>query len=765
MRLKHIALLLLLLTTVLRASAADYVVTTTADSGEGSLRAALNAVSGSLTGSSTISFNIPTSDSGFDPASGTWTILLHSNLPYILGNNITIDGTTQTANQGDLNPNGPEVVIKSTSNVTFAFGVVGPNSMVGRNNTIRGFALGGFEYAIMLFGAVNCSVSDCHIGIMADGVTPFSVSNSYGIGVTGGTYMGYTTDFSHNITVSNNVISGNTIAGIALVGAYNVTVASNRIGCDRTGTVAVPNSQGVYITSAAHDNVIGGETAAARNILSGNTNAAVVMDGMNVRANVVKGNYIGLDSSGSAPLPNHYGVIIQQRANGNIVGGSSDASRNIISCNSEIGVYIQAADSNRVSANYIGLDKSGAFSFNDSQDIPLQANGVEINSAGRHNIIGGASAGERNVISGNKIYGCIYYGHCSHNNIAGNYIGSDASGSVAIPNATGICVDGSSNHNIMENNLLSGNRSYGLFIVTRATDSNIFRGNYVGCDASGLNPLPNGMDGIRISQGPVGTQIGGSPSEANIIAHNGACGVYITNPSCVRNRISCNSFYDNGSLAIDLYMPGVTANDAGDIDGGANNLINYPVIQTVSYSQSSHTISGTLDTPNPSAVDIQIYLAANDHSAHGEGMTYLLSVSPSSSGAWSAIVGDMPRDSYFTALAIDSQGNTSEFSLSVNIDGQAEPTDLPSPDPDDPEGIIRASCDSFPLVAYPNPTSGWLFLKDLPKAPSTPFEIFSADGRLIQRFDAATTAFDLSTYPKGIYILHVDNQRLRIAKQ
>lgn len=540
MRLKHIALLLLLLTTVLRASAADYVVTTTADSGEGSLRAALNAVSGSLTGSSTISFNIPTSDSGFDPASGTWTILLHSNLPYILGNNITIDGTTQTANQGNLNPNGPEVVIKSTSNVTFAFGVVGPNSMVGRNNTIRGFALGGFEYAIMLFGAVNCSVSDCHIGIMADGVTPFSVSNSYGIGVTGGTYMGYTTDFSHNITVSNNVISGNAIAGIALVGAYNVTVASNRIGCDRTGTVAVPNSQGVYITSAAHDNVIGGETAAARNILSGNTNAAVVMDGMNVRANVVKGNYIGLDSSGSAPLPNHYGVIIQQRANGNIVGGSSDASRNIISCNSEIGVYIQAADSNRVSANYIGLDKSGAFSFNDSQGIPLQANGVEINSAGRHNIIGGASVGERNVISGNKIYGCIYYGHCSHNNIAGNYIGSDATGSVAIPNATGICVDGSSNHNIMENNLLSGNRSYGLFIVTRATDSNIFRGNYVGCDASGLNPLPNDV-GLMLAAFAKGNIIGGdSPSDRNIFSGNRYAGIEVTDFGCDGNRISGN---------------------------------------------------------------------------------------------------------------------------------------------------------------------------------------------------------------------------------
>ncbi|MBQ6046621.1 MAG: right-handed parallel beta-helix repeat-containing protein [Bacteroidales bacterium] len=539
-RTRRIAALALLLAVTHLAMAGDYVVTTTADSGEGSLRAALNGVSMSYMGTSTISFNIPTSDAGYNATTGTWTITLQSNLPYILGNNITIDGTTQTANQGDLNPNGPEVVIKSTTGLTFAFGVVGPNTMIGRNNTIKGFALGGFEYSIMLFGAVDCTVSDCYIGIQADGQNAFEPSNTYGIGITGGTYMGYTTEYSHNITISNNIISGNSIAGVALVGAYGVTVKSNRIGCDRTGTLSVPNSQGIYITSAAHDNVIGGETEATRNILSGNTNAAVVMDGMNVRNNVVKGNYIGLDITGAAPLSNHYGVIIQQRANDNLVGGTTAGSRNIISCNSEIGVYIQAADSNRVSANYIGLDKTGTFSFNDAQGVPLQANGVEINSAGRHNIIGGATVGERNIISGNKIYGCIYYGHCSYNNIAGNYIGSDVTGTVSIPNATGICVDGSSNHNIMENNLLSGNRSYGLFIVTRATDTNIFRGNYVGCDASGLNPLPNDV-GLMLAAFAKGNIIGGdSPADRNIFSGNRYAGIEVTDYGCDGNRIKGN---------------------------------------------------------------------------------------------------------------------------------------------------------------------------------------------------------------------------------
>ncbi|MCR4812504.1 MAG: right-handed parallel beta-helix repeat-containing protein, partial [Bacteroidales bacterium] len=484
--------------------------------------------------------------------------------------------------------------------------------------------------------------------------------------------------------------------GIRLLDVSYCTVSANLIGTDRTGSYAVPNADGMSMEGAVQHCTIGGLTESERNIISGNLDYGLPLFGVGATANVVIGNYIGTDISGSYAIGNTYGVLCDDGSFSNRIGGPSDA--------------------------------------------------------------------ERNIISGNVGYGVFLYNNgTSYNTIQNNYIGTDLTGLLAIPNTAGIIIDGISYSNIIDSNIISGNLQSGIGINITGSDDNRIVRNRIGVNAAN-QPLPNGMDGIRISQGPVGTQIGGSPSEANIIAHNGACGVYITNPSCVRNRISCNSFYDNGSLAIDLYMPGVTANDAGDIDGGANNLINYPVIQSVSYGQSSHTISGTLDTPNPSAVDIQIYLAANDHSAHGEGMTYLLSVSPSSSGVWSATVGDMPRDSYFTALAIDSQGNTSEFSLSVNIDGQAEPTDLPSPDPDDPEGISTASCDSSPLIAYPNPTAGWIFLKS-PKVPSTPFEIFSADGRLIQRFDAATTAFDLSTYPKGIYILHVDNQRLRIAKQ
>lgn len=683
---KHLLAIVFSLFIASAAHSSVFVVTSTADSGTGSLRNALASCSNSP-GPHTISFNIPASDPGYNSSTGVWVISPVSTYPYIQTSNVTIDGTSQTSFAGDVNSLGPEVVIDGSDLVDYCF-----RFMNASHASVKGLCICRFTEAIQFYNSPNSNVKGCYIGTDATGSS--AKGNYIGLEFISG---------SNNCLIGGssladrNVISGNEHIGIRLLDVNYCTVSANLIGTDCTGSYAVPNADGMSMEGAVQHCTIGGLTASERNIISGNLDYGLPLFGVGATANVVIGNYIGTDISGSYAIGNTYGVLCDDGSFSNRIGGPSDA--------------------------------------------------------------------ERNIISGNVGYGVFLYNNgTSYNTIQNNYIGTDLTGLLAIPNTAGIIIDGISYSNIIDSNIISGNLQSGIGINITGSDDNRIVRNRIGVNAAN-QPLPNGMDGIRISQGPVGTQIGGSPSEANIIAHNGACGVYITNPSCVRNRISCNSFYDNGSLAIDLYMPGVTANDAGDIDGGANNLINYPVIQSVSYSQSSHTISGTLDTPNPSAVDIQIYLAANDHSAHGEGMTYLLSVSPSSSGAWSAIVGGMPRDSYFTALAIDSQGNTSEFCLSVNIDGQAEPTDLPSPDPDDPEGIIRASCDSFPLVAYPNPTSGWLFLKDLPKVPSTPFEIFSADGRLIQRFDASTSAFDLSAYPKGIYILRAENQRLRIVKQ
>ena len=683
---KQLLTLLITMLVAISAQASVFVVTNTGDSGQGSLRQALTSCSNSA-GPHTIKFNIPTTDAGYDAQVGVWVIAPATTYPYIQTSDVTVDGSSQTTFAGDKNPLGPEIVIDGGDVVDYCF-----RFMNAARASVNGICICRFTEAAQFYNSPNSNVKGCYIG--TDATASAAKGNYIGLEFISG---------SDNCLIGGssladrNIISGNEHIGIRLLDVSNCTVSANLIGTDRTGTYAVPNADGMSMEGAVQNCTIGGLTEAERNIISGNLDYGLPLFGVGATGNVVIGNYIGTDITGTYAIGNTYGVLCDD----------------------------------------------GSFA----------------------NRIGGPTLQERNIISGNVGYGVFLYNNgTSRNIIQNNYIGTDRTGLQAVANTAGIIIDGISYSNVIDSNIISGNLQSGIGINITGSDSNRIVRNRIGVNAAD-QPLPNGMDGIRISQGPVGTQIGGTPSEGNIIANNGACGVYITNPSCVRNRISCNSFYDNGSLAIDLYMPGVTANDAGDTDAGANNLINFPVIQSVAYSQSSHTISGTLDTPNPSAVEVQIYLAAADHSAHGEGKTYLQSVTPSASGTWTATVSGMPQDAYFTALTIDPQGNTSEFALSANTSGNAEPIDLPNPDPDDdPEGISEISHEAAPIVAYPNPTTGRVTLK-YDKKMTEPVELFSADGRLVQHYDSSANSFDLSPFPAGIYFLHVEGRHIRIIKQ
>ena len=113
----HTLLILLLFTQLSRSS--TYVVTNTNDNGNGSLRWAINQWIYSPD-PDTITFNIPTGDPGYNAATGLWTISPDSTLPYIVKSTV-IDATTQTSNQGNTNPNGPEIMINGQNLLDFAF--------------------------------------------------------------------------------------------------------------------------------------------------------------------------------------------------------------------------------------------------------------------------------------------------------------------------------------------------------------------------------------------------------------------------------------------------------------------------------------------------------------------------------------------------------------------------------------------------------------------------------------------------------------------
>lgn len=668
---KNIILAILLILTAIVAKSATFTVTSTGDSGPNTLRYALQMCATS-TGPHTINFNIPTTDANYNSSTGVWVIAPSSDLPMIMQQGVTIDGTTQTAFAGDTNPFGPEIVIDGSNARDYGF-----RFMNAPNATLKGLNIRRFTKGAQFYGSANSTVSGSYIGTDETGST--IMGNDIGLEFISG---------SNNSTIGGttpaerNIISGNLHIGIRLLDVEYCSVKGCIIGLNREGIDSLPNYDGMSMEGAVRYCTIGGTSPEERNIISGNTDYGLPLFGAGATQNVIIGNYIGTDITGTQPIGNTYGVLFDDGSYSNRVGGDTDA--------------------------------------------------------------------ERNIISGNVGYGVFFYNNGTNNNLLkNNFIGTDYTGRHAVANTAGIIIDGISYKNIMDGNIISGNTQVGIGINITASDSNVIVRNYIGVDVDG-NPLGNGLDGIRISQGPKKTIIGGSPEEANIIANNGGCGVYITNDNCTQNLISCNSFYNNGGLAIDLFEPGVTPNDDLDEDSGANEKLNFPTIRQITMEDGTMRIDGNLDVMHPEFHKIEIYKAAPDPSGFGEGLQYICTVSPCVRGAWNAYINDFDENDLFTTLTIDPENNTSEFSATYNSAGIFVRTE-------------EATTDDFCL--YPNPTSGSLRI-ELPSDKNTIVEIFDINGR---RCDIITvsesTEFDISNYSAGTYIVRANGRNKAVVKE
>ena len=109
-------------------------------------------------------------------------------------------------------------------------------------------------------------------------------------------------------TIQDNVISGNTSTGIRLDGTLSTpdsnTIIGNLIGTDATGVFAIANAVGIWLQNGVTNTTIGGTSAAERNIISGNTTDGIRVHGAGTTGNIILGNYIGTDISGTADLGN-----------------------------------------------------------------------------------------------------------------------------------------------------------------------------------------------------------------------------------------------------------------------------------------------------------------------------------------------------------------------------------------------------------------------------------------------------------------------------
>ena len=512
---------------VVSAPAATFTVTTTANGGPGSLEQAILDANNSA-GADMISFNIP--------GTGPHTISPTSALPFIFGA-VTIDGTTQSPGSST-----PQIVLNGI-NQTTGNGF----SVAAASTTIRGIVINNFQGTGIDLNASSCIIEGNFIGTNAAGTS--SAGN-----------------FDPGITVSQG------------------------------------------------SNTVGGTTAAARNIISGNFGNGILIVNAFATSNQVRGNYIGTTVSGASQLGNGSEAISIVSANGNTIGGTATGAGNVISASSGLGIRLLVASSNQIQGNRIGTDAAGTADFGN------ETGGIDILD-GANNTIGGAATGAGNVISGNGF--------------------------------SGLNIDGS------------------------PSTGNLVRGNIIGLQVNGVIPLGNDLDGIFIGDSATNTAVGGAAAgEGNIIAFNGGAGVFVN--SGTGHSIQRNSIFSNFGLGIDLGATGVTANDNLDGDTGANNLQNFPVLTAASTSGGGVNIQGTLNSTASSAFTLHFYSSATgDPSGFGEGQTFLgtTTVNTDSSGNAGFNVNlamAVTPGHVVTATATNAANSTSEFSQTRAITGQAD---------------------------------------------------------------------------------------------
>ncbi|HYE97060.1 MAG TPA: right-handed parallel beta-helix repeat-containing protein [Rubricoccaceae bacterium] len=475
---------------------------------ECTLRAAIQESNGNV-GAEEITFAIP--------GEGLHTIHPTSVLPTI-DDPVVIDGTTQPGYDGT-----PLIFLDGSGAGEDVSGLrlVDNGDTPDAETIIRGLAIGNFDNWGIHVESGLATIEANHIGTNAAGMA------ALGNGLDGI----YLEQAFSGTTIRDNVVSGNDSSGVYISFGGDYRVVGNRIGTNAAGTAALGNGRsGVeargHSSSSAPPFTIGGPTPEEANLISGNGGAGVLL--FFTQADII-GNYIGTNAAGTAALPNGRGGVDaddlqERRIEGNVISG-----------NALFGLRLQEVETingdgdpmfNTIVGNSIGTNADGTAA------LPNGGPGLWLGSGARGNAVGGSGDGEGNVISGNAGDGILLtstdHPFTRNNEIVGNLIGTDATGTGAVPNGgSGVHADfrdaegsGSGGYNDVigppggplteggpAGNVISGNVGPGVWVrgtcgAVYCTSINVeVAGNYIGTDRSGLVALGNGGPGVLIEEG------------------------------------------------------------------------------------------------------------------------------------------------------------------------------------------------------------------------------------------------------------------------
>ena len=340
------ALVALFLAVSAAASATTYTVSSTADAGAGSLRQAITDAN-TNPGADTIAFAIV--------GSGVHTIAPTSPLPQITGP-VTIDGYTQSGSSANTNPasQGLNTVLRIEIDGTNA-GAAPCLFAAADDVTIRGLVVNRCtEQAVATTGAHSDFVLEgCFIGTNAAGTAALA---PYGGGVNPRSQtnarIGGTTPAARNLVSGSSLFSHHIAFGLGITQPVSSSVvAGNLVGTDLTGLhFLVPAGPASMNVGGGTNNVVGGTAAGARNVFVG----SVFVNGT---GNHIEGNFVGLDVTGTIVINSNSGGIFVN-AGPNTIGGSAAGAGNRIGGSIDAGIDI-SGDGNVVQGNQVGTDGTG----------------------------------------------------------------------------------------------------------------------------------------------------------------------------------------------------------------------------------------------------------------------------------------------------------------------------------------------------------------------------------------------------------------------
>jgi hypothetical protein len=650
-----------------------YVVTTTADSGLGSLRDAINQINADTShtlypspgnpGVDEIDFAITAASDtggGYNSGTGVATFTPHSALPAIT-NAVLLDGYTQgqgtplAASRNDLaiGDDAHLKIVLDGSNAPPADGL----DIASGNSTVRGLVIDNFGAGIALNGSGNDAVTGNFLGTDVTGLA--GAWNGAGVSVTSpGNTIGGTSLADRNIIGGHDGVFFYVDSSTSASGNL---VQGNYIGTNAAGTAALtaPDRRfGIAVVGNLSNTTIGGTTASAGNVISG-WGTDVEMFGFadqNPTDNVVEGNRLGTNAAGTAAIGTNdgWGVSFDEGSSNNTIGGATPGAGNLISGHLRAGIYLGGVGGNTAQGNLIGTDATG------TQPIPNEV-GVH---AGNDALIGGTSPGEGNTIAfndgpavevsgtGDAVEGNSIYGNNDINDHTGQPIDNltqDQDSVTTLPelNWPGGPFTGTDNSYVANVTLTQSGSTlyysgtlYGLpntrYLVTLNAHSpgasGFFEGTYFGSyyiylttDASGTASIPN--QGYPAPSGFVTTQGTWTDFAQSYVAH---------------------------SLG--------------------NYEQNYPVLTSASTSAGGTTVSGTLNGQANTTFRVEFFAnAAPDATGYGEGQTYLgfANVTTDSSGNATFTASGLATlptgQDYLSATATDPNGNTSQFSQDLDL--------------------------------------------------------------------------------------------------